>query len=120
MNCKHKPRYLGPYEVVRQTRNGAYIVKELNGDISRESIAAYRLLAYHPSNKDLEHLAADSIDTIEDHYQPMDQDYSAQDLGNEDIVEADDEDEVESSPAEELFDEEEDNEPVSQRTRSHT
>ena len=47
MNRKHKPRYLGPYQVVRQTHNGASIIKELNGDISRESVAAFRLLAYH-------------------------------------------------------------------------
>ncbi|KAI0349790.1 hypothetical protein OH77DRAFT_1372883, partial [Trametes cingulata] len=46
MKRKHKPRYLGPYQVVRQTQNGSYVVKELNGDVSRESIAAFRLLAY--------------------------------------------------------------------------
>uniref|UniRef100_A0A8H8CHK6 Uncharacterized protein n=1 Tax=Psilocybe cubensis TaxID=181762 RepID=A0A8H8CHK6_PSICU len=31
MNRKHKPRYLGPYEVVRQTRGGLYVLRELNG-----------------------------------------------------------------------------------------
>ncbi|OSC96172.1 hypothetical protein PYCCODRAFT_1332210, partial [Trametes coccinea BRFM310] len=46
MNRKHKPRYLGPYEVVRRTQNGSYIIKELNGDIARESVAAFRLLSY--------------------------------------------------------------------------
>ncbi|KAH9479604.1 hypothetical protein JR316_0008199 [Psilocybe cubensis] len=30
MNRKHKPRYLGPYEVVRQTRGGSYVLRELN------------------------------------------------------------------------------------------
>lgn len=117
MNRKHKPRYLGPYEVVRQTRNGSYIIKELNGDISRESIAAYRLLAYHPSNKDLNSITADSIDIIEDHYQSDEQaDYNAQDSGIEDT----DEDDIQSITADELSAEEDSNEPVSQRTRSHT
>ncbi|KAI0353426.1 hypothetical protein OH77DRAFT_1382617, partial [Trametes cingulata] len=46
MNRKHKPRYLGPYEIVRRTRNGSYVIRELNGDIARESVAAFRLLAY--------------------------------------------------------------------------
>ncbi|KAI0349201.1 hypothetical protein OH77DRAFT_1383506, partial [Trametes cingulata] len=50
-NRKHKPQYLGPYEVVRQTRNGAYIFKEPNGDISWESVAAFRLLEYKPSEE---------------------------------------------------------------------
>ncbi|KAH9485333.1 hypothetical protein JR316_0002241 [Psilocybe cubensis] len=30
MNCKHKPQYLGPYKVVRQTRGGSYVLRELN------------------------------------------------------------------------------------------
>ena len=120
MNRKHKPRYLGPYEVVRQTRNGSYIIKELNGDISRESVAAYRLLEYHPSNKDLDGYAIDSIDSTEDHYlseeDEEEEDYDAQDVDLEDIIETDEAD----IRAEELSEEEDDDdEPVSQRTRSH-
>lgn len=64
MNRKHKPRYLGPYQVVRRTQNGAYIVKELNGDISRESVAAFRLLAYSPSQDNLAELVSDPISAI--------------------------------------------------------
>ena len=120
MNRKHKPRYLGPYEVVRQTHNGSYIIKELNGDISRESVAAYRLLEYHPSNKDLDGYAIDSIDSTEDHYlseeDEEEEDYDAQDVDLEDIIETDEAD----IRAEELSEEEDDDdEPVSQRTRSH-
>ncbi|KAA1478256.1 hypothetical protein DENSPDRAFT_745991, partial [Dentipellis sp. KUC8613] len=46
LNRKTKPRYLGPYQVVRRTRNGAYILKELDGTISRSTIAAFRLKPY--------------------------------------------------------------------------
>ncbi|CAL1710341.1 unnamed protein product [Somion occarium] len=46
LNRKTKPRYLGPYEVVRRTFKGAYIVKELNGNLWKQGIAAFRLLPY--------------------------------------------------------------------------
>ena len=45
-NQKHFDRYLGPYEVVRQTRNGAYVLQELDGTIWRQAIAAFRLIPY--------------------------------------------------------------------------
>jgi transposase InsO family protein len=43
---KTKPRYLGPYEVVRQTRGGSYILMEMVGHIGRQGYAAFRLLPY--------------------------------------------------------------------------
>ncbi|GJE97287.1 polyprotein [Phanerochaete sordida] len=43
---KHHDRYLGPYEVVRRTRNGAYILQELDGTVAREAFAAFRLIPY--------------------------------------------------------------------------
>jgi hypothetical protein len=46
MNRKTKPRYLGPYEVVRRTTGGSYVLKELDGSTLREGIAAFRLLPY--------------------------------------------------------------------------
>lgn len=59
MNYKHKPCYLRPYQVVCQTQNSAYIIKELNSDVSQESVAAFRLLAYHLLQQGLEDLAGD-------------------------------------------------------------
>jgi RNase H-like domain found in reverse transcriptase/Integrase zinc binding domain len=50
LNKKSKPRYLGPYEVVRQTRGGSYVLKELDGTVSRRGVAAFRLLPYHSRN----------------------------------------------------------------------
>lgn len=47
LDRKHKPRYLGPFEVVRRTKGGSYVVKELDGSISRRGIAASRLLPYY-------------------------------------------------------------------------
>lgn len=46
LNRKSKPRYLGPYEVIRRTKGGSYVIKELDGTPLKEGVAAYRLLPY--------------------------------------------------------------------------
>jgi transposase InsO family protein len=46
MNRKTKPRYLGPYEVVRRTKGGSYVLQELDGSTLLEGAAAFRLLPY--------------------------------------------------------------------------
>lgn len=46
LDRKHKPRYLGPFEVERQTRGGSYVLKELDGTIWRQGVAAFRLVPY--------------------------------------------------------------------------
>ena len=46
MNRKHKPRYNGPYEVVRRTTGGSYILQELDGTVWRQGIAAFRIIPY--------------------------------------------------------------------------
>lgn len=43
---KTAPRYLGPFVVERRTRGGSYILRELDGTLSRRGIAAFRLLPY--------------------------------------------------------------------------
>lgn len=43
---KTKPRYLGPYEVIRQTKGGSYILAEMDGHVMRQAYAAFRLLPY--------------------------------------------------------------------------
>jgi len=47
LDRKTKPRYLGPFEIVRCTQGGSYILKEMDGTISRRGVAAFRLLPYH-------------------------------------------------------------------------
>lgn len=110
MNRKHKPRYLGPYEVVRRTYNGAYVIKELNGDISRESVAAFRLLAYDPASRDIASMASDPI-------QALGEVQTTRNLGEQDLEELipfDDNDQEDMDSD----DEGEDHIPISQRTRS--
>ena len=46
LDKKTKPRYLGPYEIHKQTKAGSYVIKELNGAISRRGIAQFRLIPY--------------------------------------------------------------------------
>ena len=46
MNRKSKPRYLGPFEVVRRTLNGSYVLKELDGSLWSQKVAAFRILPY--------------------------------------------------------------------------
>jgi hypothetical protein len=48
LNKKTKPRYLGPYEVVQQTKGGSYVLKELDGTVSRRGVAAFRLTGSYP------------------------------------------------------------------------
>ena len=43
---KTSPRYLGPYEVVKRTKKGNYVLKELDGTLLRDTIAAFRVIGY--------------------------------------------------------------------------
>ena len=46
LNRKTKPRYLGPFEVDRRTKGGSYVLKEMDGAILRQGVAAFRLYPY--------------------------------------------------------------------------
>jgi len=66
LNRKTKPRYLGPYEVDRQTKGGSYVLKEMNGTILRQGVAAFRLYPYiHRDSPILSNLADDESDLSE-------------------------------------------------------
>jgi hypothetical protein len=43
---KWKPRYLGPYIVVRRTKSGNYRLAELDGTVSRLRFAQKRIIPY--------------------------------------------------------------------------
>ena len=45
---KSKPRYLGPYAVVRRTEGGSYLLTELDGALAKTPFAAFRLIPYFP------------------------------------------------------------------------
>ena len=47
LDWKMKPRYLGPFEVLRHTQGGSHILKEMDGTVSRRGVAAFQLLPYH-------------------------------------------------------------------------
>ena len=47
MNWKTRPRYVGPYQVVRRTKGGSYILRQLDGAIFRQGVAAFRLISYY-------------------------------------------------------------------------
>ena len=49
--CKCKPHYFGPMAVVRRSRNGAYILAEVNGTVSHLKFAAFRLIPYRPHSR---------------------------------------------------------------------
>ena len=46
INRKIANRYMGPYRVVRETKGKSYVLEELNGNVSRMTVAAFRLIPY--------------------------------------------------------------------------
>ena len=48
LNRKTKPRYNGPYVVVRKTIGTSYIVAELDGAQSQLRVAGFRVIPYFP------------------------------------------------------------------------
>ena len=61
---KHKPRYLGPYEVVERAPGGAYILKELDGTHLHQNTIGWRMLPYiqrtHPFMRNNSEYLSDS------------------------------------------------------------
>jgi hypothetical protein len=69
LDRKTKPRYLGPFKVIRRTQGGSYILEEMDGTISRRGIAAFRLLPYHVRDGEpvpLDQLHLDDLDDTEE------------------------------------------------------
>ena len=44
---KSKPHYLGPFKVVCRTQGGSYVLKEMDGTVSAQGIAAFQLIPYY-------------------------------------------------------------------------
>jgi hypothetical protein len=67
---KTEPRYLGPYEVVRKTKGGSYILKELDGAIHAQNYAAHRLIPYIQRDDPILQELADKSDPEEEIFNP--------------------------------------------------
>jgi hypothetical protein len=37
---------MGPYQIIRQTQGGSYILAEMNGNLLKHHVAAFRLIPY--------------------------------------------------------------------------
>ncbi|KAF9536908.1 hypothetical protein CPC08DRAFT_651937 [Agrocybe pediades] len=51
LDKKTKPRYIGPYIIIRKTKEGSYICAEMDRTVSLKHFAAFRLRDYHPRQK---------------------------------------------------------------------
>ena len=92
---KTEPRYIGPYEVVRQTPRGNYILKELDGTEHAEQYAAFRIIPYikrtdplfqellNDPDDDHDH-THDANDTDDDNINAHDNIHDTHDTDNED------------------------------------
>lgn len=45
-NKKFKPRFLGPFVVITRTKNGGYLLAELDGSLWKEPISEFRVIPY--------------------------------------------------------------------------
>ena len=75
INKKIDNRYMGPYRVKRETRGKAYVLEELNGNVSGTSVAAFRLIPY---------IKRDHLDGWARLVEAWDQNQPDEDLGSED------------------------------------
>ena len=66
LDRKSKPRYLGPYKVMRRSRGGAYVLQELDGTEWRSKIAASRVMPYISRGDPRLRYLADDLEAMTD------------------------------------------------------
>ena len=71
LDKKSKPRYLGPYEVLRKTKGGSYVVMELSGQRKITAQSPNKMIPYVARDKELlRHLTIDSDNEESDSEKP--------------------------------------------------
>jgi hypothetical protein len=70
LNRKTKPRYLGPFVVERQTKGGSYVLREMNGVLSKRGVAAFRLVPYISRDSSILPSLADPLEDDEELLSP--------------------------------------------------
>ena len=86
LNKKMRPRYIGPYIVIRRNKGSAYILCELDGSVLDRPLAAFRLVPYFARERIS--LPQSALDADEARLKKMEE---SQSKGDDD--ESDDEDE---------------------------
>ncbi len=66
LDRKSKPRYLGPYTIIRRTKGGSYVLREPDGTVMRRGVAPFRLLPYITRNSDHMRTLQDEDDDMSD------------------------------------------------------
>ena len=75
MNRKTKSRYLGPFVIIQHTQGGAYDLREVNGGVKRNKVAAFRLVPYIARDTEaLQKLVSEWIEDKEEEEEERDDD----------------------------------------------
>jgi hypothetical protein len=88
---KIQPRYLGPYEVLRKTKKGNYVLMEMDGAVHQLPYAAFCIISYiHHDNPNLmdvldEEGFDDADDLLEYDEQDDQPDLNELDVSNSDV-----------------------------------
>lgn len=104
---KTEPRYLGPYEVIRRTKRGTYILKELDGAEHAEHYAAFRLIPY-VTRRDIEF--QDLMTPVNEDRDSEYQDYDPNDPYEQDnnLYDSNEEEEIDINQENEIIEDESD------------
>jgi hypothetical protein len=70
LNRETKSQYLGPFIVEQQIKGGSYVLKEMNGVLSKYGVAAFRLVPYISRDSSILPSLADPLKDNEEELSP--------------------------------------------------